>query len=173
MFIDETNSKASEYNKATKQYRINYANECSFNGETCVQENVNSFAKETDNGYVIEAAFKWTEGVPSVDSVIGIELQVNDANATKARIGNINWSDASNQCWSVPANFGMAMLVAEGEAVAGASDEANVESKGEKKGSSAAAVGVTLGVGVLLCAVAATRAKKKGEKSDSDKKEEK
>lgn len=173
VFIDETNSKASEYNKATKQYRINYANECSFNGETCVQENVNSFAKETDNGYVIEAAFKWTEGVPSVDSVIGIELQVNDANATKARIGNINWSDASNQCWSVPANFGMAMLVAEGEAVAGASDEANVESKDEKKGSSAAAVGVTLGVGVLLCAVAVTRAKKKGEKSDSDKKEEK
>ncbi|MCQ2555381.1 MAG: endo-1,4-beta-xylanase [Clostridia bacterium] len=169
VFIDETNSKAGEYNKATKQYRINYANECSFNGETCTQDNVNSFAKETENGYVIEAAFKWTEVTPSVDSVIGIELQVNDANATKARVGNINWSDATNQSWSVPANFGIAMLVAEGEAVVvnkDASGDAKVESE---EGSSRAVVGSTIGAVALLGIVAAsTRLKKKNEAKASE-----
>lgn len=112
VFIDETNSKADAYNSATKQYRINYANEHSFNGDTCVEENITSFAKETEDGYIIEAAIKWTEGKPEANSEIGIEFQINDADASGVRIGTLSWNDTTNQCWSMPSCYGTAMLVA-------------------------------------------------------------
>ncbi|MBR5917059.1 MAG: hypothetical protein IKZ76_03165, partial [Lachnospiraceae bacterium] len=111
IFIDEINSKAAEYNDATKQYRINYANDHSFNGEKCTEENETTFAKTTDTGYIVEGAFKWTEITPQAGDYIGIELQINDADSSAVRIGTVTWNDITNQCWSSPACYGTGMLV--------------------------------------------------------------
>ena len=111
IFIDEINSKAAEYNDATKQYRINYENAHSFNGDKCTEENETTFAKTTDNGYIVEGAFKWTEITPKAGDYIGIELQINDADSSAVRIGTVTWNDITNQCWSSPACFGTGMLV--------------------------------------------------------------
>ena len=111
IFIDEINSKAAEYNDATKQYRINYENAHSFNGEKCTEENESTFAKTTDNGYIVEGAFKWTEITPKAGDYIGIELQINDADSSAVRIGTVTWNDITNQCWSSPACYGTATLV--------------------------------------------------------------
>lgn len=111
VFIDENNHKSEAYEEDDKQYRINYKNERSYNGSKCVRDNIESAAKKTDNGYVVEAMFKWTDIRPSVGTEIGLELQVNDANSTAVRIGTLSWFDATGTGWQTPSVFGNALLV--------------------------------------------------------------
>ncbi len=110
VFIDENNHKSVAYEEDDKQYRINYTAEQSYNGVKCVAENIVSAAKTTADGYVIEAAFKWTDIAPVKDMEIGLELQINDAEGGK-RIGTLSWYDESGQGWSSPGVFGTARLV--------------------------------------------------------------
>ena len=172
IFIDETNSKAAEYNDGTKQYRINYANEHSFNGEKCVEENETTFAKTTDTGYIVEGAFKWTEIKPEAGAYIGIELQINDADSNGVRIGTVTWNDITNQCWSSPACFGTGMLVEVYDDAGPLATDSN-EDKPKSK------VGLFVGIGaaaVLAGTAAFVSLKKKpeeeGENAESDSPEE-
>ncbi|MBQ1994539.1 MAG: endo-1,4-beta-xylanase, partial [Lachnospiraceae bacterium] len=110
LFIDENNNKTNSYEDDDKQYRINYLNEHSFNGKKCLEENITSFANVTDNGYEIELAIKWTDITPEVGNNIGLELQINDADATGSRIGTLSWYDVSGQGWSKPGVFGTVTL---------------------------------------------------------------
>ena len=111
VFIDENNHKAEAYEEDDKQYRINFKNERSYNGSKCVRDNIESAAKKTDNGYVVEAMFKWTDVRPSAGMEIGLELQVNDANSTGERIGTLSWFDTTGTGWTTPSVYGNAMLV--------------------------------------------------------------
>ncbi len=117
VFIDENNHKSTSYEEDDKQYRINYDNEQSFNGKKCVEENVKSATKLTDDGYVVEAAFKWTDITPEVGVQVGLELQINDADDSGKRLGTLSWADKSGTGWSSPEVFGTILLSAEGEDV--------------------------------------------------------
>ena len=162
VFIDETNSKTLEYNDATKQYRINYENAHSFNGDKCVEENETTFAKVTDTGYIVEAAFKWTEITPKEGDYIGIELQVNDADSTALRIGTVTWNDTTNQCWSNPQCYGTALLVNKLSDVQAA--DANGSDADNSKRSK---VGLIIGVGsAAVLAVVAGIVSIKGDKNE-------
>ena len=137
VFIDENNAKSSSYQADDKQYRINYVNEHSFNGTKCVEENIESAAVVTNDGYVIEAAFKWTDIAPAVGTKIGFELQINDANASGKRSGTLSWADKTGNGYASPEVFGTVLLT-DGEAVVepgvpqpGASEEGEVEKKPE------------------------------------------
>ena len=152
IFIDETNSKAAEYNDATKQYRINYANEHSFNGEKCVEENETTFAKTTDTGYIVEGAFKWTEIKPEAGAYIGIELQINDADSNAVRIGTVTWNDITNQCWSSPACFGSGMLV---ETLEAAGTSGNADDTTEQGGKNKTGLIIGIGAAAVLAGTAA------------------
>lgn len=99
VFIDEDNGKTASYGEDDKQYRINYNNEQSFNGKKCLAENVKSATKTIDGGYVVEAAFKWTDIKPANGTKIGLELQINDAKDGK-RIGTLSWYDETGMGWS-------------------------------------------------------------------------
>ena len=99
VFIDEDNGKTASYGEDDKQYRINYTNEQSFNGKKCLAENVKSATKTIDGGYVVEAAFKWTDIKPANGAKIGLELQINDAKGGK-RIGTLSWYDETGMGWS-------------------------------------------------------------------------
>ena len=99
VFIDEDNGKTASYGEDDKQYRINYNNEQSFNGKKCLAENVKSKTKTIDGGYVVEAAFKWTDIKPANGTKIGLELQINDAKGGK-RIGTLSWYDETGMGWS-------------------------------------------------------------------------
>ena len=90
VFIDEDNGKTASYGEDDKQYRINYENGQSFNGKKCLPENVTSQTKRTSDGYVVEAAFKWTDITPANGTKIGLEFQINDADATGKRIGTLS-----------------------------------------------------------------------------------
>lgn len=99
VFIDEDNGKTASYGEDDKQYRINYTNEQSFNGKKCLAENVKSATKTIDGGYVVEAAFKWTDIKPANGAKIGLEFQINDAKGGK-RIGTLSWYDETGMGWS-------------------------------------------------------------------------
>lgn len=112
VFLDENNGKTEEYEDDDKQYRINYMDEKSFNGIKCTAENVTSAVKVTDGGYIVEAAFKWTDITPKAGTEIGIELQINNG-AGGTRIGTLSWFDESGMGWSSPRVFGTAFLTNE------------------------------------------------------------
>ena len=99
VFIDEDNGKTASYGEDDKQYRINYNNEQSFNGKKCLAENVKSATKTIDGGYVVEAAFKWTDIKPANGTKIGLEFQINDAKGG-TRIGTLSWYDETGMGWS-------------------------------------------------------------------------
>ncbi|SDB09990.1 endo-1,4-beta-xylanase [Butyrivibrio sp. INlla16] len=115
VFIDENNAKTSSYQDDDKQYRINYLNEHSFNGTKCIEDNVKSAAVLTEGGYQIEAAFKWTDITPKTGAQVGLELQINDANASGKRSGTLSWADNTGNGWSSTEVFGTIVLT--GEAV--------------------------------------------------------
>ena len=94
IFIDENNEKSGSYQQDDKQYRINYKGEISFHGLKSIGENVKYAVKETDTGYLLEAAFAWTDLVPGAGRKIGIDFQINDCEDSK-RIGTLNWFDTS------------------------------------------------------------------------------
>ncbi|MBO4901499.1 MAG: endo-1,4-beta-xylanase [Lachnospiraceae bacterium] len=110
VFIDENNAGADAYESDDKQYRVNYKNVQSFNGEKCIADNIVSAAKETADGYLVEAAMKWTDITPAAGTLIGLELQVNDATAAGERSGTLSWADDSGTCYLNPAMFGHAKL---------------------------------------------------------------
>ena len=110
VFIDEDNGKTVSYGEDDKQYRINYLNEQSFNGKKCNAENVSSKTKKIDGGYVVEAAFKWTDIKPKNGTKIGLELQINDAKDGK-RTGTLSWYDETGMGWSGSNVYGTVELV--------------------------------------------------------------
>jgi len=110
VFIDENNAKAESYQEDDKQYRVNYLNEQTFNGTKCTAENIVSAVKVTNDGYIMEAAYKWTDITPANGMEIGIEFQINDAKGG-ARIGTASWYDTSGQGYQNPSVFGTALLV--------------------------------------------------------------
>ena len=120
LFIDELNQKSGSYQDDDKQYRVNYQNKQSFNGNSCKAEYIDSAAKEIDGGYVIEAAIKWTSLEPKAGDKIGLELQINDANANNSRNGTLSWYDTSGNGWQDTSVFGTADL---SSAEAGTEDE--------------------------------------------------
>lgn len=181
VFIDELNTKNSTYGPENKQYRINFDNEHSFNGENCLEENEVTFAKTTDTGYVVEAAFKWTELTPAAaDTLIGLELQVNDASAAGTRSGTLSWYDESGSGWSNPSVLGVARLVNELPAAAATDDVTKAPAEdtpasGEAEEDDSNAAGPV--AAVLLCslsaaAIAAQR-KKKGNSDETEENDEK
>lgn len=180
VFIDELNTKNSSYAAENKQYRINYENEHSFNGEKCLEENEVTFAKVTDTGYIVEAAFKWTELTPTADTLIGLELQINDADASGARIGTLSWYDESGSGWSNPSVLGTARLVNElptaaateeaSEAEEAAEEAASAEEDSNDSAVPTAAVAAILLGGVTSC-LYIQKKKKEGAGKAEEKKE--
>ena len=120
VFIDENNAKSDGYEADDKQYRVNYLNEQSFNGTKCTADNIVSAVKVVDGGYVVEAAYKWTDITPSANMEIGIDFQINDAK-DGARTGTASWYDESGMGWSSPGVFGTVMLVGDAGTTTGPS----------------------------------------------------
>ena len=111
IFIDETNGKTDSLDEDDKQYRINYKNEITVNGSSCKAEYINSKVQLNDakDGYILEAAIKWSALKPSIGQLIGLDLQLNDAK-DGGRIGTLNWYDESGSGWSKSAVFGTVKL---------------------------------------------------------------
>ncbi|MBO4292039.1 MAG: endo-1,4-beta-xylanase, partial [Lachnospiraceae bacterium] len=132
IFIDEDHGRGAEYAKDDKWYRIDCGNQLSFGGKKASEKNVESKTEKTADGYVVEASFSWTAVKPKVHNLIGIELRVNDADASGRQLGTLNWYDETNGAEKSPACFGTIKLaVAREEQKA---DEAGDTDAGSKAG---------------------------------------
>ncbi|AEF17757.1 Cellulose 1,4-beta-cellobiosidase [Thermoanaerobacterium xylanolyticum LX-11] len=109
VFVDQNNDKTTYYENDDGQYRVNYDNEQSFGGST----NSNGFKSATSltqSGYIVEEAIPWTSITPSNGTIIGFDLQVNDADENGKRTGVVTWCDPSGNSWQDTSGFGNLML---------------------------------------------------------------
>ena len=110
VFIDENNARSGSYDSDDKQYRVSFNDKHSFNGEKCLEENMKASVVITDEGYLVEAAFKWTDITPADGTEISLELQVNDATSAGSRSGTLSWADDTGTCYMNPSMLGHAKL---------------------------------------------------------------
>ena len=110
VFIDEDNAKAESYGADDKQYRISCKNEATFNGEKCAPSAMASNARLVSDGYEIVASFRWTDIQARAGLSIGLDLQINDADASGSRSGTLNWYDENGTGYMNPGVFGTVVL---------------------------------------------------------------
>lgn len=116
IFVDENNGKTDAYEEDDCQYRINYKNELSFNGTNCNASNIESAVNKTADGYIVEAKIIFNTKKQAEGNLIGVDFQINNANAQGARDATVNWYDVSGMGYAKPSVFGTAKLVRETDA---------------------------------------------------------
>jgi len=109
VFIDQNNHKTEGYEADDGQYRVNFRNLASFNGNPAAQAGFRSAAKAVPGGYVVELVIPFTAVTPVAGLVIGFDAQVNDGTAGK-RTGIRNFNDSSNSGWQSSLGYGLLVL---------------------------------------------------------------
>lgn len=113
IFLDELNDKAGSYQEDDVHYRVNYANSRSTDaGDPTRFISAARVLKDEDDyetGYVIEAAVAWN-GTPINGTVMGFDLQLNDAGMMNSRMSTTNVFDATGTGWQNPSVFGELIL---------------------------------------------------------------
>ncbi len=117
IYIDEDNAGNVVYGKDDKRYRINAENAVTCLGAKASEKNVESVVTKTEEGYLVEASFAWTDLSPKVHNLVGFDLRINDANAAGTRTGTLSWCDATGEAGTNASLFGTIKLAAEGEAL--------------------------------------------------------
>lgn len=110
IFIDENNAKTPYYQDDDAQFRVNYLNEQSY-GTGASRERFITAVKLIEGGYLVEAAIKWKTIKPSANTIIGFDIQVNDASAQGRRIGILKWCDPTDDSWQNTSKLGNLRLV--------------------------------------------------------------
>ncbi|MBH1939545.1 hypothetical protein I5677_01400 [Mobilitalea sibirica] len=113
VFLDEMNDKASSYQSDDVHYRVNYDNEASTDaGDSKRFYTATTSLKDESGkviGYIVEASLSWTN-TPANDTVMGFDLQINDAGQTGSRLGTVNIFDRTGTAWSNPSSMGEIIL---------------------------------------------------------------
>lgn len=109
VFVDQNNHKSEGYESDDGQYRVNFKNLVSFNGNAKAQEGFQSAAGPLAGGYLIEMAIPFTEIAPVAGTVIGFDAQVNDGTAGK-RTGIRTFNDMTNSGWQSTLGYGVLSL---------------------------------------------------------------
>jgi len=110
IFIDENNHKSLSYEDDDSQYRVNFANEQSFDPNP-VRPGFVTATRETDKGYVVEAAIEFLTIKAEPGKTIGFDLQVNDDQGSGSRASIAIWNDPSGNSWQNTSGLGNLMFV--------------------------------------------------------------
>ncbi|ADQ05453.1 Endo-1,4-beta-xylanase [Caldicellulosiruptor owensensis OL] len=105
IFVDENNHKTPYYEDDDVQYRVNYENTQTFGTNGYAQNFVTS-TKITPFGYTVEAKVYMRTTTLSEGTIIGFDVQVNDADHTGRRVNVITWNDRSGNDWRDTTGFG-------------------------------------------------------------------
>lgn len=109
VFVDQNNNKSTSYESDDGQYRVNFKNMVSFNGNKAAEKNFKSASVQVKGGYLVEMAIPFTELKPKAGTIIGFDAQVNDGQ-DGGRIGIRNFNDNSNSGWQSTAGYGLLTL---------------------------------------------------------------
>ncbi len=113
VFLDELNDKAATYQADDVHYRVNFDNEQSTDAGdptrfvTATKVLTDDAGKQI--GYIIEAGVMWSS-IPENGTVMGFDLQVNEAGSQGSRVGTVNIFDKTGSGWEKPAALGEIIL---------------------------------------------------------------
>ena len=113
IFVDPNNSKSSGYTDDDGQYRINFNNVQTINGTFgafAISNNLTSATRIVSGGYVVEASIALPTITPRRGTLLGFDLQVNDATAG-ARTAATTWQDPTGLSFKNTTRWGVARLV--------------------------------------------------------------
>ncbi|MCL2051731.1 MAG: endo-1,4-beta-xylanase [Lachnospiraceae bacterium] len=109
IFLSETNFRGSYTVSQGKQYRIDAS------GTQTSKESYgvwNGYAELTSDGYLIEAALPWDD-VPSLNDVIGFDIQINNPPPASSQRPQVTWCDPNANGYNSSDNWGQVTLVGE------------------------------------------------------------
>lgn len=113
VFLDESNDKADTYQTDDVHYRVNYDNESSTDaGDPTRWVTATKILKDENGkeiGYLIESGIMWSS-IPANGTVMGFDLQINEAGNQGNRIGTVNIFDKSGSAWEKPSAMGEMIL---------------------------------------------------------------
>ena len=108
VFIDQNNGKTGYYEDDDAQYRVNYNNVASFNGGN--ESLFKSYAEKVAGGYVVEMVCPLDKINAASGTMIGFDVQINEADASGKRTGIRNWSCSTNEGYRDTSAFGIAVF---------------------------------------------------------------
>lgn len=109
VFFDQNNGKTTSYEADDAQYRVNFRNIKSFNGGD--EERFISSSRVIFGGYWVQMAVPFTHIKPEPGTLIGFDVQINEADASGSRIGICNWQNDTNMGYKDPSGFGIVRLI--------------------------------------------------------------
>ncbi|MDP4087879.1 MAG: sugar-binding protein [Bacillota bacterium] len=110
VFLDQNNHKTSSYEGDDYQIRVNYDNEQS-GGTNGIPSGFKSVTKRTDSGYVVVESIPLTTITISNGTILGFDVQVNNADNTGKRVSTVSWSDPTGNGWASTVGWGNLLLV--------------------------------------------------------------
>ncbi len=114
VFLDELNDKAASYQSDDLHFRVNYENTPSTDsGDSNRFYTTTSSLKDASGnviGYIAETSLTWTSA-PANATVMGFDLQINDAGSDGIRLGTVNIFDEEGTAWSNPSSMGEIILI--------------------------------------------------------------
>jgi len=117
LFIDGKNNKATAYDNDDFQwgFRYNDANLIDGGNNVSPSNGIVFNMVNTTNGYDLEVSIPWTTiGItPSVGTVIGFDVAINDDDGGTDRENKISWNATADQGWQDPSFFGETELIEE------------------------------------------------------------
>lgn len=113
IFVDPDNSKNTGYTDEDGQYRVSFTNRQTIGGNfdgAAIADNLRSATRRIAGGYTVEAAIELDPVTPRTGSLVGFDLQVNDATAG-ARTAAATWHDPTGRSYVDTSRWGVTRLV--------------------------------------------------------------
>ena len=108
VFVDQNNGKTGFYEDDDAQYRVNFNNVASFNGGNTSL--FKSYAEKVSGGYIVEVSCPLDKISAAAGTMIGFDVQINEADASGKRTGVLNWSCSTNEGYRDTSAFGIAVF---------------------------------------------------------------
>jgi endo-1,4-beta-xylanase len=112
LFVDPDNSKSLGYDDDDGQYRVSFSNRQTISGNFggfAIADNLRSAARVVPGGYEIEASIELDTIDPHAGSLLGFELQVNDATGGR-RTAAVGWHDPTGSAFNTTTRWGVVRL---------------------------------------------------------------
>jgi endo-1,4-beta-xylanase len=110
VFIDEDNQKTPFFRHDDGQYRVNFANERSFNPPSAAR-GFDSAAAVQEKSYTVQMKIPFKTMVPAGDTLIGFDVQINGASAQGIRQSVAVWNDTTGNSFQDTSGYGVLRLV--------------------------------------------------------------
>ncbi|MFI6511900.1 endo-1,4-beta-xylanase [Streptosporangium sp. NPDC050855] len=113
IFVDPQNNKTRGYDDDDGQYRVSFTGRRTVGGTFdafAVRDNLTAAAVRTSGGYVVEAAIRLPTVTLARDTLLGFDVQVNDATGA-ARTAAATWSDPTGRGYVDTSRWGVLRLV--------------------------------------------------------------